>query len=338
VIGVPLNDRKCLAQVSEVAASLARNRDPVLQEIAGRFRDTKALASWIRSLPQKDDEGDPAEGPKVEACEPPQRLRIPAEDPNCVERAALYVAAAELIDPTRLRQLVTVDTPVGRHTFPVEDGEPVVLDTNVTRNALEGALFQLEGAAVKLSAEDAVDWVTAIAEEPATKHRNGVARVARARKAMRGVLAGRPLGERERKDVGYALALAEREAGRFGETGRNAMRTTMHAIDGIEVACRGRRNVPWGIALLAAAPYLQGTLSELAKAAGRIGEKAVAAATQTKLARVGIAPPVLRRVEAELRKDGLSLGALAKPAPKAGTLGALTTDVIAGQWLASKVL
>jgi hypothetical protein len=69
--------------VSEVAAGLARNDDLVLKEIAGRFRDTRALASWIRSLPQKDDEGDPAEGPKV-ACEPPQRLRIPAEDPNCV--------------------------------------------------------------------------------------------------------------------------------------------------------------------------------------------------------------------------------------------------------------
>jgi len=335
VIGVPLNDRKCLAQVSEVAASLARNQDPVLAEIAGRFRDTKALASWIRSLPQKDDEGDPADGPKVGACEPPQRLRIPAEDPNCVERAALYAAAAELIDPRPVRQLVTVDTPIGRHTFPVENREPVVLDPNVTRNALEGALFQLEGAAVKLSAEEAVDWVTAIAEEPATRHRNGVARVARARKAMRGVLAGRPLGERERKDVGYALALAEREAGRFGETGRNAMRTTMHAIDRIADECCAHRNFRLGPFKFE--PHF-GALSALAKVAGRIGGAVAVTAAQVKLSSLGIPPSVLREVEAELRKAGLTLGALAKPAPKAGTLGALTTDVIAGQWLASKVL
>jgi len=334
VIGLPLNDRKCLAQVSEVAASLARSQDLVLKEIAGRFRDTKALASWIRSLPQKDDEGDPADGPKV-ACEPPQRLRIPADDPNCVERAALYAAAAELIDERPLRQLVTVDTPVGRHTFPVEDGEPVVLDPNVTRNALEGALFRLGGAAVKLSAEDAVDWVTAIAEEPATKHRNGVARVARARKAMRGVLAGRPLGERERSDVGYALALAEREAGRFGDTGRNAMRTTMRAIDGIAQACCERRNFQLGPFKIR--PPL-GALSALAKVAGRIGGPVAVTALQVKLATLGVPLPLLQEVEAELRKEGLSLGALARPAPKAGTLGALTTDVIAGKWLASRVL
>ncbi len=334
MIGLPLNDRKCLAQVSEVAAGLARNHDPVLAEIAGRFRDTKALASWIRSLPQKDDEGDPADGPKV-PCEPPQRLRIPANDPNCVERAALYAAGAELIDPRPLRQLVTVDTPVGRHTFPVEDGEPVVLDPNVTRNALEGALFQLEGAAVKLSAEDAVDWVTAIAEEPATRHRNGVTRVARARTAMRGVLEGRPLGERERRDVGYALALAEREAGRFGETGRNAMRTTLRAIDGIAESCCGQRNFRLGPFKIE--PHL-GALSSLAKLAGRVGGAVAVTAAQVKLATLGVPLPVLQQVESELRKEGLSLGALAKPAPKAGTLGALTTDVIAGQWLASKVL
>ncbi len=84
MIGMPLNDRKCLAQVSEVAAELVRSEDVVLREIVDRFRDTRALASWIRSLPQRDDEGDPADGPKVARCAPPQRLRIPAEDPNCI--------------------------------------------------------------------------------------------------------------------------------------------------------------------------------------------------------------------------------------------------------------
>ena len=84
-------------------------------------------------------------------------------------------------------------------------------------------------------------------------------------------------------------------------------------------------------------PHL-GALSALAKLAGRVGGAVAVTAAQVKLATLGVPLPVLQQVEAELRKEGLSLGALAKSAPKAGTLGALTTDAIAGHWLASKVL
>jgi len=84
VIGNPINDLTCLSQVTEVARELVEMRDPVLVEIAGRFATTGELVDWIRSLPQRDDTGDPKDGPKVTACRPPQRLRIPAPDPNCV--------------------------------------------------------------------------------------------------------------------------------------------------------------------------------------------------------------------------------------------------------------
>src|SRR5205823_15002192 len=94
-------------------------------------------AAWIRTLPQRDDDGDKKDGPKVEACEPPQRLRIPAEDPNCVERSALYIAVAELIDAAPTRQLATLDTPIGLHTFPIENGAPIILDPRVPRNCLD---------------------------------------------------------------------------------------------------------------------------------------------------------------------------------------------------------
>ncbi len=50
-----------------------------------------------------------------------QRVRIPAANPNCVERSALYLAAGEIIDPRPLRQLATIHTPIGPHTFPVEE-------------------------------------------------------------------------------------------------------------------------------------------------------------------------------------------------------------------------
>ena len=129
MIGVPFdnNDLSCLGTITEVIADLVARRDPLLAELAATYPTTEALAAWIRSLPQRDDEGIPGDGPKVDACEPPQRLRIPAPDPNCFKRAALYLGVAELIDPRPVRQLATLDFDWGRHTFPIEAGAPVVL-------------------------------------------------------------------------------------------------------------------------------------------------------------------------------------------------------------------
>ena len=119
MIGLPFNDYTCLASITEVIAELVENGDPVITEIAAKHPTTASLAAWLRTLPQRDDEGVPGDGPKVDACDPPQRLRIPAPDPNCVERAATYIAIAELIDPVPVRQLATLDTPIGLHTFPI---------------------------------------------------------------------------------------------------------------------------------------------------------------------------------------------------------------------------
>lgn len=84
MIGLPFNDLKCLGSITEVVAELASNRDPLIEEIAIKHQNTESLADWIRGLPQRDDEGEKNDGPKVEECKPPQRLRLPAEDPNCV--------------------------------------------------------------------------------------------------------------------------------------------------------------------------------------------------------------------------------------------------------------
>lgn len=86
MIGVPFdnNDLMCLGAISEIVANLVEARDPLLVELAAQYPTTEALAAWIRSLPQRNDEADPNDGPRVEACLPPQRLRIPAPDPNCV--------------------------------------------------------------------------------------------------------------------------------------------------------------------------------------------------------------------------------------------------------------
>src|SRR5690349_11320920 len=100
MIGLPHNDHDCLGAITAEVTAKVSQRDEELARIAQDHDDTDTLITWIRSLPQRDDEGIPCDGPKVDACTPPQRLRIPAPDPNCVERSALYIAAAELIDPT----------------------------------------------------------------------------------------------------------------------------------------------------------------------------------------------------------------------------------------------
>jgi hypothetical protein len=144
VIGVPFdnNDLTCLGSITEIVARLVDPPapDPAIVDLAIKHPTSEALAAWIRSLPQRNDEGMPGDDPKVAACRPPQRLRIPAEDPNCVERAALYLAVAELIDPWPFRQLATLDFAWGRHTFPIENGAPVVLDPRLTEQELVQAM------------------------------------------------------------------------------------------------------------------------------------------------------------------------------------------------------
>ncbi|MEP6866751.1 MAG: hypothetical protein ABJE66_39430 [Deltaproteobacteria bacterium] len=84
MIGLPFNDYKCLGSITELVAEVVATRDPVIVELAAKHRTTESLIHYIRGLPQKDDDGDDNDGPKVETCEPPQRLRLPAKNPNCV--------------------------------------------------------------------------------------------------------------------------------------------------------------------------------------------------------------------------------------------------------------
>ncbi len=76
-----------------------------------------------------------------------------------------------------MRQLATIETPVGPHTIAIENGLPVILDPRVSRNAAEGGLFQLEYGPVEMHPREAVDWLATIADEPAQRFRRGRARV-----------------------------------------------------------------------------------------------------------------------------------------------------------------
>lgn len=175
MIGPPLNDDACLSQLT----ALVMQQLDMYAPIARRFATTAELAASIRAQPQRLDVGDPTDGPKL-VCDVPQRVREPgAPYPNCFERSALYLGAAELIDPTPLRQLATIGDATGhwRHTFPVENGRPVVLDPDLGTAAAGAATSALRGARNALPAlaapppptreQQLLRWVCDVAAAPA---------------------------------------------------------------------------------------------------------------------------------------------------------------------------
>jgi hypothetical protein len=313
VIAVPFNDVDCLGSITEVVAELVKNQDPVIAEIAAQHPTTKSLIAWIRTLPQRDDDGEDDDGPKVDVCRPPQRLRIPASDPNCVERSALYLAVAEVIDDAPVRQLATLDLPVGLHTFPLENGAPVVLDPSIRRNSLACGLAMTKPGPVAIDPHDAIEWSARLAEDGAgaTNLRNGASRVRRARNAvMRLVDEGVAPASGEVDAMGWMFALAEHAAQRYGARALAMVRSAAQAIGDIldDVLARTQRNFGFELAELAA-PWL----SQITDAATHVGLDVGAAALRSKLESFGLGVDMVGLVEQELNHDGLTLGVLAHP-------------------------
>jgi len=315
VIGLPFNDLRCLGSITEVIAELVEHRDPVIAEIAAKHATTASLVDWIRTLPQRDDDGEKDDGPRVDECAPPQRLRIPADDPNCVERGSLYLAVAELIDPKPVRQLATLDTPIGLHTFPLENGSPVILDPRVPRNCLDCGLALAKEAPVPVEAHDAIEWTAQLAEAGAAHLRNGPSRVRRARNAVMELVEEgvAPADEATVDAIAWMLAIAERVARKYGSRAVAVVRSTAQAIADLadEALARAQRNLSIEIGghRFTPAPWVSG----LARIAGRVGLDLGAVALRTKLASLGIGGDLVGLVENELNREGMSLGGLAKP-------------------------
>jgi len=422
MIASPHNDHECLTPATEQVIAEVQARNPALVKLAERFDDTDALAAWFRTLPQRDDDGDPADGPRVAACRPPQRLNFDNPKPNCFERACRWCGAAELIDARPVYRLATAQTPNGLHTFPTRDGEPVILDPLHSRNALRAGLgdvdpairrlrlerligldetrgvrgdlararrakvlghttwvdgkpiddaiasyeralayYQAElealprnqtclarnAAPVVLTPEQAVDWVAEVAKQPAARFVGGIYRVHNGHRAMRGVLVMRPICVADVRDVAFVLALAERQAQAYGADGLKIVHSTAKAIDALDrVAAErwlaeqasGRNASPFALRI---GGYTIGPniplLGSLARVGGRIAGKVGIEALKLKLASLGISPPMLRSVESELNREGLTLGGLAKPPPMLGSLAAMTPEALAARWLANKI-
>ena len=319
MIVAPINDQVCLAAIIEVVRDLVQNHDHTIREISSRFSTTGELAAWIRSLPQHDDNGVRSELPKVDECRPPQRLDLFSGRPNCVERAALYLACAEYIDPKPRRTLATIDTKSGKHTLPVEDDEPVILDPRQTRNALRGGLA-LCAPAIRMSPARAVDFIAELAEDAAAIAPGGLELVRDAREVMRGALLGMVIPDEAIEDVAITLALAEREARIYGPAGVQIVQTTALALADLDRAAR-RNRAELRIGKYSLVPDLN-VLSGLARVGGRLGLSAGTAALRTFLAGFGVSDQIVREIETEMNREGLTLGLLAKPT-RPGSLAAV---------------
>ncbi len=240
-----------------------------------------------------------------------------------MERAATFLAVAELIDPRPVRQLATLDTPVGLHTFPVENGAPVILDPKVPRNCLDCGIALQAPAPIEIEPHQAIEWTALIAEQDARQLRNGPSRVRRARNAvMRMVDEGIVPSQAEVDAIGWMFALAERAARRWGSRAIAMVRTTAQAIADVadEVLARTQRNFALEVGGMRLEP--PGWMSALGSVAGRVGLGVGAAALRSKLDALGIGGDMVGLVEQELNREGLSLGPLAHP-PKLATFANL---------------
>ena len=325
MIGLPFNDLRCLGSVTEVIAELVTTNDPLIVELAAKYPTTEALADWIRTLPQRDDNGDKDDGPRIDACEPTQRLRIPAPDPNCVERSALFLAVAELIDARPVRQLATLETPIGLHTFPIENGAPIILDPRVPRNCLDCGIALAGEAPVPVDARDAIEWTAQMAEAGAAHLRNGPSRVRKARNAIielvdEGVA---PADEGTIDLMAWFLALAENVARNYGGRAVALVRSVAQAIADLadEALARAQRNLALEIGGLRLQPPRW--MSALASVAGHVGLGVGSAALRAKMNSLGIGGDMVALVEQELNREGLTLGALARP-PQLTTFATLS--------------
>lgn len=335
MIGEPVNDEDCLGALAESARKHIEEPTPALLEQAGQFEALDDLAEWFRAKPQRDDTGKRGDGPKVEACDPDQRLRVLADDPNCFERSHDFAVLAHLagvVGPEDVIQFRTENTPMGMHTFPLVNGEAVALSPNVPRNAITGAIHAADATAscteepqrIAIPLGLAIDWIAELATERASLAPDGAETVTRARVAMHAAALGAPLPPRAVREVATTIALAERAARSYGADGVAIVRRTAAVLAARTVTSTATavRNLSLRFGGYTIRPDWD-RLARLGGAAGNIGQRAGWLALRGYLGQLGIGTAMLGEIERELGRQGLTLGPLAtEPNPAPGTLSA----------------
>ena len=203
---------------------------PWVREFAAQFEDIDDFAAYVRQLEQRDDLGEPDDGPRL-PCEISQRTRFAPGDPNCWERTLLYLAVAEILAPWIERTSASLVMDRGWHTFPVEirNGFPeiVVLDPvyGPPRNAMAATAYRARNIA-PASRKHLPMWFAQVARNACLdeygddgEHRYedvmGVLRNA--------LLAGEPVEDAEYfEDLEEILEIAAQDAELWGSQGRAA--------------------------------------------------------------------------------------------------------------------
>ncbi len=244
MIDPPINDFSCLTKFTDVAQKATEHSE--VQRLAGGFlarnhhNVTAALGDmrrWLRNKPQVNDNGHGPE-PRVDCGAVQQRVDYLGERPNCSERTILYCALGEHIDPDSIRQMATIKTSAGLHTFPLENGEPIVLDPLMTRNALLLGVHAMRNSngAEEMNPLDLVSFVLDIADEPAREYRNGRNRIDNAEQALQRAWRGQTVSECPKQfrnalsDIAWTFALAEQAARVSGGYGLDAVRLSAMAV------------------------------------------------------------------------------------------------------------
>ena len=305
VIGLPFNDHRCLGSITEVIAELVENQIRCIVELAAKYATSEALAAWIRTLPQRDDDGDRrrrAEGRGVRAAaaaaHPGRRSELrrargalhrrgradrsradaPARDARHAGRAAHVPGRERSADHPRSACAAKLPG-LRRRDDDAGPGD----DRCARRDRMDGASSPRTGRH-----EDV---------------RNGPSRVRSARNAvMRLVDRRRRAGSvRGRRD---GLDVRARRAGRapLGRRALSMVRTTAHAIAELPTRRSRARSATSRSRSAARARRAAMALAARARSAGRIGLDVGAAALRRSSPRSASAPTCrARRAGAESR-------------------------------------
>lgn len=332
MIALPYNDLECLGPASQVAATMA-HEDIALRELASKYTTIPEVIAYIRSLPQRDDSGNPDDGPRLYQCDPDQRLRAgttllgtpddPAArpTPNCFERALLFIQLCELIAPENTYQLATVQTKAGLHTFPLVNGKAIVLDPDVTQECLDCGLALNSKGPVGIEPRNAIAWVMDMAGEDVGLLRNGPTQLYLGKNALRRLVDdGQAPHPREIDALGFMFALAERAAHRYGARAVGIVRTVARAISDILDTVLDRRNAHVNLGGLRF--NTPSWLDDTADALGHVGVDVGSAVLRRKLDAWDLAglvglpggtAGILGLLESELQNKGRTMGSLARP-------------------------